>query len=290
MRVIDPKQRERLRKQKAKPSKRPVVLLVLLIVVGVGIFAKMQFFTGSDNRSSADSPSHQAEKQEQLPSPAAKTGKLKTFTAKEFTDLYDRFAYPNTARINEDTPITSSEAADKRIKQIAAQRGYKIRSAPVANVFVNVGGGHQLQQKAAQPWLDLRAAAQKEGVRLGLTSAYRSADEQKKIFLQRLYATGATNAGIAAGRNDAQVTQVLGMTAPPGYSRHHTGYTVDISCGNQSGAAFEGTVCFRWLSNNNYEKAKTHGWIPGYPKGASLQGPEPEAWEYVWVGKDAVTE
>jgi D-alanyl-D-alanine carboxypeptidase len=290
MRVIDPKQRERLRKQKSKPSRRPIVLLVLLIVIGAGIFAKIQFSNSPETGSATDSQSQQAEKSEQLPAPKAKTGKLKTFTAEEFRDLYHKFAYPNTAPISESTPVTGNESADKRIKQLAAQRGYKIRSAPVTNAFVNVGGGHKLQQKAVQPWLDLEAAAKKEGVSLGLTSAYRSADEQKKIFLQRLYVTGATNAGIAAGRNDAQVTQVLAMTAPPGYSRHHTGYTVDISCENQPGGAFESTVCFRWLSNNNYEKAKTHGWIPGYPKGAPMQGPEPEAWEYVWVGKDALIE
>jgi LAS superfamily LD-carboxypeptidase LdcB len=80
------------------------------------------------------------------------------------------------------------------------------------------------------------------------------------------------------------------MTAVPGYSRHHTGYTVDIACENQTTLSFIYTVCFKWLSQNNYERTKKFGWIPSYPEEAVLQGPEPESWEYVWVGIDAVTE
>jgi LAS superfamily LD-carboxypeptidase LdcB len=96
--------------------------------------------------------------------------------------------------------------------------------------------------------------------------------------------------GIASGRYDAQVSQVLAMTAIPGYSRHHTGYTVDIACKNNPNASFVYTVCFQWLNADNYKNAKTYGWIPSYPDGAGQQGPDREPWEYVWVGVDAVTE
>lgn len=285
MRVIDPKQRERMRQQQRRSKKGRKFLFVFLVIIAGALLLKTQI----PNDSPVKDPLPF-----QAPAPPvqqpAKTGKLKTFTADQFKDLYNTFSYPNTAPINEHTPITGDERADQRIKQIAGQRGYKIRSAPVANAFVDVGGGHVLQQRAAQPWQDLKAAAASEGIRLGLTSGYRSADEQKQIFLQRLFRTGASVPGIAAGLFDAQVSQVLSVTAPPGYSRHHTGYTIDLTCQNQPNSSFEYSVCFRWLSSNNYEKAKTHGWIPGYPEGTGNQGPEPEAWEYVWVGKEALTE
>jgi len=90
--------------------------------------------------------------------------------------------------------------------------------------------------------------------------------------------------------SDSELDGILATTAIPGYSRHHTGYTVDIGCGNEPAIAFELTVCFDWLSANNYKNAKTYGWIPSYPEGAGQQGPEPETWEYVWVGIDALTE
>jgi LAS superfamily LD-carboxypeptidase LdcB len=53
---------------------------------------------------------------------------------------------------------------------------------------------------------------------------------------------------------------------------------------------FEQSVCFGWLSKGNYKNAKSNGWIPSYPDGAKKQGPDPESWEYVWVGKQNLIE
>lgn len=219
-----------------------------------------------------------------------KKGTLKIFTGPQFRDLYNNFAYPNTARINETSPITGNPQADNKIRQIAELRGYQLRSAPVASAFQDVGSGYLLQQRAALPWLEMDAAAKKDGFSLGLTAAYRSAEEQKTIFTDRLTKAGIPINEIGSGKHDAQVSQLLRMTAIPGYSRHHTGYTVDISCENMPAVLFANSSCFKWLSDNNYKNSKLHGWIPSYPEGAGNQGPDPEAWEYVWVGKEAVTE
>lgn len=214
----------------------------------------------------------------------------KTFTGQQFHELYERFVYPNTAPINESTPITGNEAADKTIRKIAVARGYALRSAPVTDAFQEVEPGMKLQQRAAQPWLDLKAEAKKDRVNIGLTAAYRSADDQRQIFVERLTQTGVSPEAIATGSHDSQVSQVLRMTAIPGYSRHHTGYTVDISCEDQPTISFEYTSCFKWLSANNYERTKKYGWIPSYPEGSGPQGPDPETWEYVWVGLAPLTQ
>jgi LAS superfamily LD-carboxypeptidase LdcB len=108
--------------------------------------------------------------------------------------------------------------------------------------------------------------------------------------MERFRAAGLTPEQVAAGSVDQQVTDLLKITAIPGFSRHHTGYTVDISCESNKGVIFENTTCFRWLSQNNYQHAKESGWIPSYPPGAGDQGPNPEAWEYVWVGTPALYE
>jgi LAS superfamily LD-carboxypeptidase LdcB len=186
--------------------------------------------------------------------------------------------------------ITGNEQADARIRMIAVQRGYTLKSAPVTNAFIDVGDGFKLQQRAAQPWLDMKAAAKKDGLNFGLTAAYRSADEQKQLFNERLARLNMPIDGIPSGAYDAQISQVLRMTAIPGYSRHHTGYTIDISCKDQPATSFEYTKCFDWLSADNYKNAKIQGWIPSYPGGAKDQGPDPESWEYVWVVTDAVTD
>lgn len=305
MRVIDPKQRQSSAKvtgsanqagsvrptaKKRRGKQRYVLPLALLLVVGcVGAGYAYSANKSEVSEQRTNAATEPTVVQQNIQS-TTKTGKLKTFTGEQFRDTYDNFAYPNTAPIDENTPITGNVAADHQIKHLAEQRGYKKRSAPVTNTFQDVGEKYQLQQRAAQPWLDMQAAAKKDGINLGLTAAYRAANDQKDIFLQRLSAQSLTPAAIASGSQDAQVNQVLRTTAIPGYSRHHTGYTVDISCKNQPANAFENTVCFQWLSANNYQNAKKYGWIPSYPPGAGQQGPDPESWEYVWVGIDTVTE
>lgn len=226
--------------------------------------------------------------QQSIPETPPKKGILKIFTAVQFRDLYNNFAYPNTEYISDSTPITGNPEADKHIRMLAEKRGYIKRSAPVTNNFKNVGDEMMLQERAAAPWLDLQAAAKKDGNALALTAAYRSADEQKEIFLSRL--GNLQLSAVSNGAYDGRITQVLSMTALPGYSRHHTGYTVDIGCGNDPAVVFERSACFDWLSADNYKNTKRFGWIPSYPEGVTEQGPEPESWEYVWVGLDALTE
>lgn len=278
---------KKVKKQVKKHNPINISLLVLAILascyVGYGLFSKNRTPSAIDTTSIQSSSAVKADGPK-------KTGVLKTFTGQEFRDLYSNFAYPNTEYISEDTVITGTKEVDKHIQDLAIKRGYVRRSAPVADTFKTVQSDIKLQQRAAQPWLDLKAAATKDGLDLNLTAAYRSSADQRAIFLNQLSAYNINKARIPEGIYDAQITQALSVTAIPGYSRHHTGYTIDIGCGNQREASFEFTVCFKWLKADNYRNAKTYGWIPSYPEGAGLQGPEPEAWEYVWVGTDAVTE
>ncbi len=262
------------------------MLLVVGAVIGFWYFAVREPATKTTSRQ----PAQTSRQTVAVPVETPKKGTLKVFTPQQFRDLYDNFAYPNTEMIGDKTPITGSETADEHIRAIAAGRGYELRSAPVHNVFVEVVPGARLQQRAAQPWLDMQAAAQKDGLNLGLSAAYRSADEQMDIFVSRLRQAGVNLTQAATGGYDLQIGRVLETTALPGYSRHHTGYTIDITCNNTAQTSFASSPCFTWLSTDNYKNAKTYGWIPSYPEGTSQQGPEPEAWEYVWVGLGAVTD
>jgi len=273
-----------------KKTKSKVKLLGITILIAMLCLGLFLIFNNVNSEHNHSSPhSDVSSLNNNLTSPTKK-GVLKTFSGEQFKALYNNFAYPNTSRINERTPITGDESADEVIRKVAVERGYQLRSAPVSDTFQNVGQDYKLQRRAAQPWLDMKAAAEKDGIKLGLTAAYRSADDQRQIFVQRLAQTGIPVQGIAGGYYNNQISQVLRTTAIPGYSRHHTGYTVDISCENQPGVSFEYTNCFQWLKTDNYKNAKTYGWIPSYPEGTDEQGPDPESWEYVWVGKDILTE
>ena len=225
------------------------------------------------------------------PNPPAGVVSYKTFTANEFKQLYLSVGYPNTQLIAEAPEITGNVAADERIRTIAEKRGYKLKSIPVASIAkteeVGLEGDDLLQPLALQAWQELKTSAKAAGMPLRLTSAYRNPAYQRDLFVQRLLAKGASVARIAAGENDGAVEGTLLVTAPPGYSRHHTGYTIDMWCDDGS-TQFIASRCFAWLKTDNYLNAKKFGWIPSYPEGADLQGPEPEPWEYVWVGKNAL--
>lgn len=256
------------------------MLVVVLAFVG--------WFAVGPRKDSGKSETSEAVVQQTIPEPPAKKGTLKQFSGQQFRDLYNNFAYPNTEYISDATPITGNVDADAHIRNLAEARGYIKRSAPVANSFKSIGTEMLLQERAAQPWLDLQSAGKQDGQLLTLTAAYRSADEQKQIFLERM--GKLTLAQIPTGAYDGRIGQVLSLTALPGYSRHHTGYTIDVACDNDPYVVFDKSDCFTWLSQDNYKNTKRFGWIPSYPEGVGKQGPEPESWEYVWVGLDSVTE
>ena len=67
---------------------------------------------------------------------------------------------------------------------------------------------------------ELRTATN-AGHSITLTSAYRSARHQAWIFRSRM-----------AGTSDAALGTLLETVAAPGYSKHHTGYAIDLRSGN----------------------------------------------------------
>jgi LAS superfamily LD-carboxypeptidase LdcB len=222
-----------------------------------------------------------------------KSGQFKQFSGEEFKQLYQSIAYPNTQQITDPPAITGNPTADARIRQLAEARGYHLTSIPIAPIVkINeprLDGDDLLQPLAAAGWQSLKGSAHKDGIKLSIISAYRSPEYQRNLFIQRLLATYVTVDRIAAGAGLGDVEATLHVTAVPGYSRHHTGYTIDLWCEDGS-STFLSSSCYKWISADNYLKAKESGWIPSYPAGTDDQGPEPEPWEYVWVGTERLTE
>ncbi len=73
------------------------------------------------------------------------------------------------------------------------------------------------------------------------------------------------------------------MSAPPGYSEHHTGYAIDIGDEYYPDAdlktSFENTSAFEWLQEN----AAYYSFELSFPKGNS-QGVSYEPWHWRFVG------
>ncbi len=219
--------------------------------------------------------------------------RYKTYSPNGFKGMFDELEYPRTTPILNPPPITGVAAADDRIVDLAVRRGYRLRRQAEESALIS-DGGHMLQDQAMAAWRELRSAAEEEGVWLELVSSYRSVERQRQIFLNELRDAGVHSTGgeytageIASGQADESIDRILRYSSIPGFSKHHSGYTIDIGDPSQGRTftEFEQTRGFAWISEYNYLNAKRFGFVPSYPAGAANQGPEPEPWEYVWVGR-----
>ncbi len=206
----------------------------------------------------------------------------KEFSSEEFRELYEKMVYDKTNPPVKDLEIYAVLEANFKVAQIAENRGYKKRVQAVES-SLEIIGTQKLQTSAKKAFISLTENANQDGISLVLTSGYRSVEDQIYLFTSRL---GVSNNSelIAGGSLDSQIDKLLETTAAPTYSRHHTGYTFDLGCGTSDFTDFKNTDCYQWISKDNFYQAKKVGLIPSYPIGVERQGPNPETWEYVWVG------
>ena len=133
-------------------------------------------------------------------------------------------------------------------------------------VVVNSGVGNgKMRKDAAKAFNEMKTAAAKDGVTLTCVSGYRSHQYQVGCFNK----PGKMKNGI---RNRAYVS------APSGYSEHHTGLAVDI---NTTSNDFKKTPAYRWLQQHAHE----YGFEQSFPAG-NTQGVSEESWHYRFVGKN----
>ena len=218
-----------------------------------------------------------------------------TLTGTEFKDFYYARlpTLPGVAAITSRPPIYGHAGADDRIQRLAEARGYRLQGTPTTPLASY--GGLTLAADAGRAWQALLAAARANGTPLQGNSGYRSVDTQRGIFIRQLRSAGYSRIGrpyttseIASGAADGAIDSVLAFHSIPGYSRHHTGKTIDLSHAGGTNGSFAGSAAHRWISADNYAVAKRFGLIPNYPPNAGPQGPNPEPWEYSYVGNEAI--
>ncbi|XRB08689.1 D-alanyl-D-alanine carboxypeptidase [Pycnococcus provasolii] len=135
-----------------------------------------------------------------------------------------------------------------------------------------VSGGYgdvTLRAAAARQFEAMRAHAARDGVYLVPVSGFRSVDEQHDLYF---------NVKSLRVQTAAQRAEV---SAPPGYSEHHTGYAVDVA---EEGRVtltedFKYTRAFHWLCNH---AAKYHFEL-SFPEN-NEQGVAFEPWHWRWTG------
>jgi D-alanyl-D-alanine carboxypeptidase len=123
-----------------------------------------------------------------------------------------------------------------------------------------------LQAAAANAWRQMRLAASSDGITLEAISGYRSTAYQRAIFERKL----------ARG---LRIDEITAVNAAPGYSEHHGGCALDISCPGEPAAetCFESTPAFAWLRRC----AGEFGFVMSYPRG-NPHGVIYEPWHWCW--------
>jgi D-alanyl-D-alanine carboxypeptidase len=132
-------------------------------------------------------------------------------------------------------------------------------------------GSILLHKTAAEKFLAMQKAARAQGVILQPLSGFRSVEEQKSLFFEVKEQRGQV------------ATKRAEVSAPPGYSEHHTGYAIDIGDAKAThthlSEAFEKTVAFQWLAKN----AAYYSFELSFPRD-NFQGVSYEPWHWRFVG------
>lgn len=117
------------------------------------------------------------------------------------------------------------------------------------------GNAHLLVPAAAAAWQEMQRAARADGIAIELVSAFRSIERQ---------------VGIIRGKLEQGLTldTILTLSAPPGYSEHHSGCAIDINTPGcrPTEEEFDATAAFAWLMAH----AGRFGFTLSYPRGNAL--------------------
>ncbi|MEO1148651.1 MAG: M15 family metallopeptidase [Cyanobacteria bacterium J06638_22] len=132
-------------------------------------------------------------------------------------------------------------------------------------------GSIRLREAAAERMAELLAAARRNDIQLELLSGFRSIEDQNTIFFDRKAERGQ------------RAVERASVSAPPGYSEHHTGYAIDVGDAGEPDThlteEFEETEAFEWMEEN----AARFGFELSFPRN-NPQGVSYEPWHWRFVG------
>jgi D-alanyl-D-alanine carboxypeptidase len=129
----------------------------------------------------------------------------------------------------------------------------------------------QLRKIIIQDLKALFDAAEKDGHKLMVFSAYRSYQTQERVYNYWVTTLGQEEADRCSAR--------------PGYSEHQLGTTIDVTALDVKGDVFEefgSSEAGHWMAKNAYK----FGFVMSYPEGSELiTGYKHEPWHFRYVGR-----
>ena len=182
--------------------------------------------------------------------------------------------------MNLDRPFYTDPIAIRNPSSLAVlcNKYYYLSKSYVPSDLVNVATEHtrngaKLSKVANDAFAAMCDAAEKDGIELRITTAYRSYGLQSTLYNNYVAQDGKTKADTYSAR--------------PGYSEHQTGLAMDLGGKTPSGGwslnYFEASPAFDWMQKHAVE----YGFILRYPKDkVDITGYQYEPWHYRYVGKE----
>ena len=178
---------------------------------------------------------------------------------------------PKSAELKSATPTpTEIEPATSANQGLLGHLPYDVASESDL-VPISADGRLKMRSAAAKKFQQMQAAAKADGIELVAISAFRDDQIQEELFF------GIKEQRVQDAAERAEVS------APPGYSEHHTGYAIDIGDGNAPDTHLEtefgNTEAFAWLEQN----ALKYSFELSFPMD-NKQGVSYEPWHWRFVG------
>ncbi|NMA51048.1 MAG: M15 family metallopeptidase [Mollicutes bacterium] len=193
---------------------------------------------------------------------------------------YDTDKAINEVNINLDYPFYSLNINTdiNKKKLMIVNKYYILNSDYIPENLVNVssdyswGTNNQLDKEAFENFKIMHTNAKEDGIYLMINSAYRSYNDQEKVYNHF--------------KNKYNEEDADKLAARPGSSEHQTGLAIDVfSTKDTTTGKFATSETYLWLKNNSYK----YGYILRYPEEKeNITGYVFESWHYRYVGiKDA---
>lgn len=168
------------------------------------------------------------------------------------------------------TPTIESQQAQPRLNHLP----YQEARGNLVKVGVYYDRSELMVEEAARAFWAMEDAAKQSGINLGPISGFRTVADQNKLFERQV------------SKHDGSEEAAARLSAPPGYSEHHTGYTIDIRDRDEDTTdlkyAMENTRAYDWLRNN----ACNYGFELSFPK-KNEQGVSFEPWHWRYIDSPA---